>query len=582
MSSDVKADELSDTKKQIDKTQKQLTDLTSQKDNLEKKIDDILKNLSATNEDIAEITSEIKTMEEKLSDINKSLEEKRIQLSGKIELRNKIVRDYYFENTLSTFDILIQSLNATNSKTGFEKISDAYFARTTQVRNTLSTISFLNSEIDTYEKNKKDAENIKKSLSSQKQKLVNLKATLVNQKEDVEEDLDSLSDEISKVTSKLADLSSKQQQLLREKYGATSESTTVGDSEQAGSTLPSPSFKPAFAFFTYGYPHRVGANQYGMYGRAKAGQGYKEIISAYFKNVEVSGSCDKNKTISVKGYGNLKLEDTYMLGIAEVPESWASNGGYEALKAQAVLARTYALNYTGYFYDSKSQSIKKRSSPVSICTTQACQVYSGRKKTGAWAKAVSETCGVTVKYGGNPITAWYASTSGGFTRTSGQVWGSDRPWTKGIRDAKCGGNIFDCAYDGPNYGKSPWFHKAWGVGSSGSAWMKESEVVDIFNAYLLSEKSSSYNQYLSAPSKGGWSFDKVKDKLSDLNIKPASGIKSITMKDDGTGYTTSVVLNSDNYSNKIFEGYKFKSIFNLRSPGTLILWTSFFDVLVEQ
>ena len=104
----------------------------------------------------------------------------------------------------------------------------------------------------------------------------------------------------------------------------------------------------------------------------------------------------------------------------------------------------------------------------------------------------------------------------------------------------------------------------------------------MFNSYLLSEKGSSYNQYLSAPDKGGWSRDKVKAKLSDLGVKPVGKISDITMKDGGTGYTTSVVLKSENYSSKAFDGYKFRSIFNLRSPGTLVLWTSFYDILISN
>ena len=112
--------------------------------------------------------------------------------------------------------------------------------------------------------------------------------------------------------------------------------------------------------------------------------------------------------------------------------------------------------------------------------------------------------------------------------------------------------------------------------------MKASEVEDIFNAYLLSDKNSSYNKDLSPIDKGGWSHDKVKDKLEDLGIEPVGKVTSVSMKDDGTGYTTSVVLNSENYSNKSFDGYKFKSIFNLRSPGTLIIWTSFYDILIED
>jgi hypothetical protein len=112
--------------------------------------------------------------------------------------------------------------------------------------------------------------------------------------------------------------------------------------------------------------------------------------------------------------------------------------------------------------------------------------------------------------------------------------------------------------------------------------MKKEDVADIFNAYLLSEKKSSYNKYLSHPTKGGWSYDKVESELESLGIEPVGDVKDITMKDDGTGYTTSVVLKSSNYSSKTFDGYKFKSIFNLRSSGTLVLWTSFYDVLIKD
>ncbi len=580
------ADELSDVEKKIDKTSKKLEDLNSEKAQLQKLLDEFSKNLSATEADIKELSLRISQMEDKLLEINLILDQKKSELSSKIDLRNKIVRAFYEEDSSTSYlEFFLHSLNFSNlgELSGFQSLAQSFIAKRTLTKNALTAIGFLNKDISEYESNKKVAEDIKNDLGNEKIKLAALKEDLSAKQDETKNQLSQLDEEIKKVNESLAELSSKQQELLREKFGATSESNTIGDGEQASSTLPDPPFKPAFAFFTYGYPHRVGASQYGMYGRSKAGQSYKDIIKAYFKDVEISGSCDKGKTIPVVGYGNLKLEDTYLMGIAEMPESWGGSGGLEALKAQVVLSRTYALNYTGYFWDSPSQSLKKRSKSVSICTTQSCQVYSGGKKTGYWKQAVNDTCGVTVKYNGNPITAWYASTAGGYTRTSAQVWGSSRPWSKGIRDTKCSGNLFDCAYDGPNSGKSPWFHKAWGVNkSSGSAWMKESEVQDMFNSYLLSEKNSSYNQYLSPVDKGGWSFDKVKSKLNDLSIKPVGAIKDITARDDGTGYTTSLVLDSENYSNKSFDGYKFKSVFNLRSPGTLVLWTSFYDVLIKN
>src|SRR3989344_5293871 len=293
------ADELSDIGKKITKTEKKLGDLNDEKKELEEKIEDLIKNISATEADITSVSQKISSMEAKLSEINKALDEKKKELSDKVALRDKIVRFYYERNALSDFEIFLLSLGDLTEEesglSGFQRLSQAYAANKVITQNIINTIVYLNGEINQYEKDKKDAEDIKTSLDVQKQKLAQLKSNLA----------------------------------------ATSESSTVGDDEQSSSTLPKPSFKPAFAFFTYGYPHRVGANQYGMYGRSKAGQNYKDIIKAYFKNVEISGSCDKSKTIPVKGYGNLKLEDTYLLGIAEMPEAWGGKGGFEALKAHA-------------------------------------------------------------------------------------------------------------------------------------------------------------------------------------------------------------------------------------------------------
>lgn len=579
------ADELSDTNKKIESTSKKLSDLNTLKSDLAKKIEDLTKNLSATQEDINDLNAKISEMEAKLAEINKTLEQKRLELAAKIKARNTIVSDYYEENSLTALEFFLMSFDNTSGtlSDSFTRLSQSYAAKRVMAETTLDAIGSLNTDITEYEKERKEASDLKTGLDVEKGKLVALKNSLTVQQVQVQEKINSLDDQIKKVTSDLSNLTSKQQELLRAKFGETSSSDTIGDSEQASTPLPNAPFKPAFAFLTFGFPHRVGANQYGMYGRSKAGQDYKKILEAYFANVSVSGSCDKGKTIPVTGYGNLKLEDTYMLGIAEMPEYWGGSGGMEALKAQAVLARTYALNYTGYYWDSASRSLKKRGRPVSICTTQACQVYNGRAKSSYWKQAVQATCGQTLNYNGAPITAWYASTAGGYTRTSGQVWGSDRPWSKAIKDTACSGDLFDCAYDGPKYGKSPWFYKAWGKNpSTGNAWMSDSEAQDIFNAYLLSEKNTSYNKYLSPVDKGGWSRDKVISELNKVGVSPVGSISDITMRDDGTGFTTSVVLKSANYSSKSFEGYKFKSIFNLRAPGSLVLWTSFFNVVINN
>src|SRR3989339_680880 len=74
----------------------------------------------------------------------------------------------------------------------------------------------------------------------------------------------------------------------------------------------------------------------------------------------------------------------------------------EALKAQAVAARSYALAWTD------------QGNGGAICTTQACQVYKNANKGGKWEEAVNATKGWVMMANGKPFKSWYASTSGGY------------------------------------------------------------------------------------------------------------------------------------------------------------------------
>lgn len=114
--------------------------------------------------------------------------------------------------------------------------------------------------------------------------------------------------------------------------------------------------------------------------------------------------------------------DDYVAGVAEMPGRWAG----EALKAQAVAARTYA------WYQAELGTFQGRG--YDICDTVACQVFAGASPqedgdAGArWRAAVDLTSGEVLLDGsGRPILARYFSTSGGRTLGNEVVFPSSGP-----------------------------------------------------------------------------------------------------------------------------------------------------------
>ncbi|PIS23016.1 hypothetical protein COT49_02325 [candidate division WWE3 bacterium CG08_land_8_20_14_0_20_40_13] len=562
-------DELEKVQKDLQKTQKEYNDVSgdlgginSQISTITKKITGLSSQISVTQGEINGLlnqinglSSEIKTLEDTLERFRQVMEQKETERNGTMRVLYKVSRGSPLITAFAATGILDFTKKTIYFKSYLDHATDF--------------IKEVNGQIKDYSHQKAETERAKNDLEEQKVKLDKIKTSLAYQVKSAQTEVSglqsqasALEDQLKNLSDSLDELTGKQEELLRAKFGASSERLTVGDSESSKQTLPDPGFSPAYAFRTRGYPHRVGMNQYGARGRAEDGQDYKDILDAYYPNTNLEESCDKDLEIPVMEYGDISLEE-YLYGLGEMPADWPM----DALKAQAIAARSYALNYT--------------QGGRAICTDQRCQVYLGYEKGGRWNQAVDETCGQYLTYDGSPIPAWYASTAGGFVRSSGDVWGSSRPYSQRLRDGKCD-DWEQCSYDGPNYGDSPWFNRAWGKGTEPGPWMTGPQTEDIFNAYLLSNKDSSYNSDLSPVDKDGINENEVKTKLEEEGIIPVGEISKIEVYDDGQGYTTKIRLYSENYNGEDFDGYKFRSVFNLRAPGTIVIWTSFFDVLVKN
>jgi stage II sporulation protein D len=125
--------------------------------------------------------------------------------------------------------------------------------------------------------------------------------------------------------------------------------------------------------------------------------------------------------------------DDYVRGViaAEMPSSW----GAEALKTQAVAARTYAIttDVAGGFYN--------------LYPDTRSQMYRGvSAETPATDAAVAATAGQIVTYNGAPVVTYFSSSSGGHTENIEDAWpgAAAAPWLRGVDDPYdgAGGNPY--------------------------------------------------------------------------------------------------------------------------------------------
>ena len=158
----------------------------------------------------------------------------------------------------------------------------------------------------------------------------------------------------------------------------------------------------------------------------------QSVIAAVKNNAPVSVNGKKYRgALQILRRGNgltvvnrLQL-DEYLYGVIpnEMPTDW--NG--EALKAQAIAARSYAL------YDKNDG--KHAADGFDVCTTTDCQVYGGIASENAAAnRAVDATRGMVLTYQHAPICAVFHTASGGSTENSRDVWGADVPYLKAVND----------------------------------------------------------------------------------------------------------------------------------------------------
>jgi peptidoglycan hydrolase-like amidase len=419
----------------------------------------------------------------------------------------------------------------------------------------------------------RDLEQQKKDLQSRQARLASLSADLDKQASFFRTQIEGAKAYQAQLSSKIAELSAKQQEILAQKSGTFQ--TTVGDvplaDDPASRPDYSPGFSPAFAAFSFGAPHFKGLSQYGALGRAQSGQSADEILKAYYGNgIEIKKDFDTGRNICVGSSRgsctNVDLE-TYAKRIYEMPGSWGDKGGQEALKAQAVAARSYALNSmdrNGY-----------------ICPTESCQVYKPQNKGGKWEEAVNATKGWVLLNGGKPFFAQYASTSGGYQESySSNGYSTPSLWD--TKDGRAGWTAQ--AYE--KIAGSPWFYKGWYRSRAGDScgrshpWLNGEEMADILNTWVVLIKNGQSDSRVT-PSGSCWggnpySINELRDKANGLG-GGYGRVTGVSVSYGTNGVTANVNFETDKGSVSI-NGKEFYKAFNLRAPGNISLKSGLFNI----
>jgi len=426
-------------------------------------------NLDQTKELVIRNKREIERLEESIIKLQKEIKEKK-------EIRGNLIRKLYINNPAE--QTLIAFISSAN-------LNDL-IKRQIQIKKVQEKVLIQIKNINEAEE----------KLEEEKELAILKRENLFAQIDLLENQLVQLKTSIEQAESRIKDLEKNRKEIEQQILALQVAEEPQNVKEIINWNIVNFTKQDNITFYGSGTPHGVGMSQYGAKAMAKAGKNYEEILTHYYQGThletintnEVSikiklstnplgGNIIVRNGPAIKYFGNsqenlndgavvqaragLKLvpssastrfEVTYKYnkfklyrGEIEIKNTYAGlltinkvniedylrsvisgemshTWPIEALKAQAVAARNYAYKNIkpSYLYD--------------LCDTPSCQVYLGAAyEFPSTNKAISETAGKILKYENEIITAYYFSTSGGWTENNENVWGgTPKPYLRGV------------------------------------------------------------------------------------------------------------------------------------------------------
>ena len=576
-----KEEELNKQKTYLSEIEKRIKEISSSNYTLSEQINLLDAEISKLQ---AEISKKDKEIEEKL----KSIDEKQKLLNEKKESLDIVSSDLYMRSRYSEGQFLF-------SFSSLDQVIRSLFIKKNTITTLKEEIEKITGEFQSLVDIKASLEKEKEELDKQKKDLADSYALIKQEKSRVQTELNKQIAERSKTKRTInglsTELSDLQYQLLLSRQGGTyvNPSSVPSGGDYLGSlegfleTAP----KGSFGVFSIGaYTHRNGMSQWGAKARAENGQNYETILRAYYLDInfatiptdaikinvqycdKVNGytDCKQCKNQRIKSYD---FETDYLYRLGEMPESW----NIEALKAQAIAARTYALNATNY-------------GQKTVRGDECGQVIAGQK-LGKWKEAVDLTKGIVMQKNGRVFSSQYAAINGGWIDSPSNSIGWDTIDKTGD-DSNWISRAWETLSETGRVGTYYWFYKIWyrsgySVGTSVSSsscnrtpWLTEEEMADIINAYQVG-KSKGWSDSRIIPLKDAChprpsdnpnTYNPYShEELKALASKPVSKVYSVVVK-NSNGFTDSVIFSTDAGSISM-TGQEFKTVYNLRAPGNL-------------